>query len=101
MNPSIQQDDTFMRSERKKKKIIDMKSWNVERRREKPTYRFLEPGDKVIPVLLFLQTSECHLGAGDVLQSSSVLDLLNNQDTRTPVPFSGSQDTRTECSPPM
>jgi hypothetical protein len=31
------------------------------------TYRFLEPGDKVIPVLVLLQTSECHLGAGDVL----------------------------------
>lgn len=29
--------------------------------------RLLEPGDEVIPVLFLLQTSECHLGAGDVL----------------------------------
>lgn len=34
---------------------------------KKPTYRFLKPGDKVIPVLVLLQASERHLGAGDVL----------------------------------
>ena len=33
------------------------------------TYRLLEVGDKVVPVLVLLQASERHLGTGDVLRA--------------------------------
>ena len=33
------------------------------------TYRLLEVGDEVVPVLLLLETSERHLRTGDVLHA--------------------------------
>ncbi len=31
------------------------------------TYRILEVGDEIVPILVLLETSERHLGTGDVL----------------------------------
>ena len=36
------------------------------------TYRLLEPGDEVVPVLLLLETRERHLRTRDVLRGDGV-----------------------------
>ena len=43
------------------------------------TYRLLEPGDEVVPVLLLFQTSERHLSARDVLGEVSVTGRVHAQ----------------------
>ena len=43
------------------------------------TYRLLEPGDEVVPVLLLLQTSERHLSTRDVLGEVSATGIVHAQ----------------------
>lgn len=56
---------SFMRS-RGKRRLADAKS------RRRRTYSILKMGNKVIPVLLFLQASERHLSTGDILNREDV-----------------------------
>ena len=43
------------------------------------TYRLLEPGDEVVPVLLLLQTGERHLSTRDVLGEVLATAIVHDQ----------------------
>lgn len=98
MDPSIQRGILLCRLN-EKNNISNQKNLKAYRQQERPPYRLLEPGDEVIPVLFLLQTSECHLGAGDVLHG--VIALGHMENSKTVAPFWGSRDIRREYSLPI